>query len=65
MSELKSCPFCGGEAKVLVDCEPKGTFEIIGCTKISMLCPNPTMTVYRKDGVFDYTYWNRRVENNN
>ena len=62
MSELKPCPFCGGEANVLVDCEPKGTFEIIGCTNVSMLCPSPRMVVYRDDdNKFDYTYWNRRA----
>jgi len=61
---LKPCPFCGGEAGVKHESSGVTSFQIVGCLKVSMLCPNPSMTVYRDDiGDFDYTYWNRRAEN--
>ena len=58
--ELKPCPFCGGDAGILVP-ERESNHQIIGCLTPSMLCPNPTMVVYKDDsGVFDYKYWNIR-----
>ena len=54
MSELKPCPFCGADAKV----EDYGSFKIVGCSKLSMLCPNPRMTVYNND----FSHWNKREE---
>jgi len=59
MEELKVCPFCGCEAKVIVE---EDTFQIIGCSLLSMLCPSPKMVVYKRDGVWDYTYWNKRYK---
>jgi len=57
--ELKPCPFCGGKAAVTVETEK---FQIVGCHKISMLCPNPSMTAYKdSNGDFDYTHWNTRA----
>lgn len=54
MSELKHCPFCGAKAKV----EDHGSFKIVGCSKLSMLCPNPRMAIYNDD----FRHWNQRVE---
>ncbi|UVD32297.1 hypothetical protein [Vibrio phage vB_VaM_H2] len=54
MSELKPCPFCGSKAKV----EDHGSFKIVGCSKLSMLCPNPRMAVYNDN----FHYWNQRTE---
>jgi len=64
MSELKPCPFCGAKAKVIVSEKNHDSYQIIGCgEQQSMLCPTPITTAYRNDdGEFDYTYWNRRVE---
>jgi hypothetical protein len=57
--ELLPCPFCGGEASVRND---HGKFAIVGCNAITMLCPNPSITVYRGDnGEFDFAYWNTRL----
>lgn len=60
--KLKPCPFCGAPAGVKFEHDK---FQIIGCMTRkyeTMLCPSPTMTVYKNDGgSFDYTYWNRRA----
>ena len=64
MSELKPCPFCGGVVGVKWS-RMNDTMRSVGCVEQSMLCPNPCMVVYKGDnGEFDYTYWNRRVDNN-
>jgi len=59
---MLACPFCGAPAGVKSEA---ATFQIIGCmtrTHETMLCPSPTMVVYKKEGGnFDYTYWNRRA----
>jgi len=53
------CPFCGSEVKTFYEFH---NMKIIGCSnKSSTLCPTPSLTVYGKDGVFDYKFWNRRV----
>ena len=63
MNELKPCPFCGAETKVTYSERDGNNFQIIGCSKISMICPNPTMTIYKNDdGEFDYQFWNTRVK---
>lgn len=54
MSELKPCPFCGADVEV-TDHE---NFKIAGCSNLSMLCPNPAMTIYNDD----FSYWNSRVQ---
>lgn len=54
MSDLKPCPFCGADAKVT----NHGSFKIAECSNLSMLCPNPTMTVYNDD----FKYWNTRID---
>lgn len=51
--ELAKCPFCGACAKV----EDHGSFKIVGCSKLSMLCPNPRMAVYNND----FSHWNTRA----
>lgn len=59
---LLCCPFCGSAAGIKVEEEK---FQIIGCmtaVNMSMLCPSPSMVVYRgEDGCFDYTFWNKRA----
>lgn len=54
MSELKPCPFCGADAEVT----DHGSFKIAGCSNLSMLCPNPSMTIYDDD----FSHWNHREE---
>jgi hypothetical protein len=54
MSDFKPCPFCGSKVKV----EDFGSFKIVGYSKLSMLCPNPKMTVYNNN----FDYWNTRIE---
>jgi hypothetical protein len=59
MSELKSCPFCGSTAEVIVEEEK---FLIVGCSnRQSMLCPQPTIVVYKKADGVDYRWWNTRA----
>ena len=57
MSELKECPFCGGEAEIRHEAKE---FKIVGCKGISMLCPNPSITVYDHGEGYDYSPWNNR-----
>jgi len=58
IDELLPCPFCG--SKAIVRHEGLG-YVFVGCSEISMLCPNPQLVVYQdKDGNFDYKWWNRR-----
>lgn len=61
MSELKYCPFCGGNAGIRWTDEERG-MQSIGCMTPSMICPNPSIVVYKVDGEFDYTSWNKRVD---
>ena len=59
---LLGCPFCGAPAEI----RPQNDdFQIVACSELSMLCPNPCMTVYKKDGKWDYSWWNRRQPNDN
>jgi hypothetical protein len=62
LTKLLCCPFCGSEAGIKSEAEE---FQIIGCItppNISMLCPSPSITAYKKeDGGFDYTFWNKRA----
>ena len=56
--KLKPCPFCGGEASIISEQE---NFQIVGCrTELFMLCPTPTMVIYKTDGAWGYDVWNRR-----
>ena len=61
---LLPCPFCGSPAGVRVQEEQ---FQIVGCSNFgnsasSMLCPNPSMVVYKDDsGKWNYRWWNRRT----
>ena len=61
MPDLKPCPFCGSEAKVLVSEKDHPTYQIIGCSEPSMLCPNPSMVVYQDGDSFHYEHWNNRA----
>lgn len=60
--ELKSCPFCGSDAAIKSTSE---SFLIVGCSVLSMLCPNPSLVIYRDKGKskFNTTYWNKRGNN--
>ena len=64
MSELLPCPFCGGDATVIV--EDIG-FRIVGCkTDVFKFCPHPSTTVYPDKGVYtsrSYSRWNQRSSN--
>ena len=55
MSELLSCPFCGGEAR----------FETYGgtaCAVVCQTCGCGTPTMRLDDGMIAADLWNRRVE---
>ena len=55
MSELKPCPFCGGEAR----------FETYGgtaCAVVCQTCQCGTSTVCLDDGMRAAAAWNRRAE---
>jgi hypothetical protein len=56
---LLCCPFCGSEAGI--NWTDKN-MQSVGCINVSMLCPNPALVVYKKDGEdFDYKFWNERA----
>ncbi|MGD8305173.1 MAG: hypothetical protein PVF17_00835 [Ignavibacteria bacterium] len=56
--KLKPCPFCGADATIIYEMEE---FQVVGCSKKSILCPNPSIIVYKnKEGEFDYKRWNKR-----
>ena len=62
--EMLPCPFCGAKAVDLTAAEMTADtiYRIIGCSRPSMLCPNPSLTVYKnKKGEFDYKHWNTRT----
>lgn len=61
MSELKYCPFCGGNAGIKWTDEARG-MQSVGCLAESMLCPTPSIVAYKVSGEFDYSFWNRRIE---
>ena len=64
MIKLKPCPFCGGKAGIRWTDDALG-MQSVGCVTQSMLCPNPSLVVYKGvDGEFNYTYWNKRENNN-
>jgi hypothetical protein len=60
---LAPCPFCGSRADIVVT---EDKFLIVGCTNrnnplTGMLCPNPSLVVYRgQDGSWDFKWWNQR-----
>ena len=61
--EIKPCPFCGAEISIIPG---NDVYQIVGCSNrtnpaSSMLCPNPSMIIYKRDGEWDYQFWNRRV----
>lgn len=62
--ELLPCPFCGSHAEIIVE---EDQFQIVGCANrvnpfSSLLCPNPSIVVYKDDvGNWDYKWWNRRT----
>lgn len=56
--ELLCCPFCGATGKIINE---EQEFRIVGCNKKSMMCPNPSIVVYKNDGEWDYRPWNLRV----
>lgn len=60
MDNLKPCPFCGGNAGIKWTDEASG-MQSVGCMTMSMLCPNPSIVIYKVTGEFDYTYWNKRT----
>ena len=62
--KLLNCPFCGSVAKIIVTEKDHTNFQIVGCSVKSMICPNPSMVVYKRNGEFDYKYWNKRVNIN-
>lgn len=58
MSEkLLPCPFCGSPAQY--DFFSKGKFHRIKCSKISTLCPMPSLVLFNKKSVIKY--WNTRM----
>lgn len=71
MAELKPCPFCGGEAKVMV-CDGSGAYYtdigteiyrgrgMTNCLVICRKCRVRTQAYLTRRGVFNA--WNRRAE---
>jgi hypothetical protein len=61
-SSLLPCPFCGQKASIKrsppsEECK----FIIVGCSVVSMLCPNPSIVIYYKNDGYDPEWWNRRA----
>lgn len=60
MTELKPCPFCGGEAKIELGYIYKNQ------RFVTAYCENPKckaqIGIFKEDEIADV--WNRRVENN-
>ena len=58
MDELKSCPFCGGEAKVV----DHGGFFTVGCTNLDCAATIDLLEPSEESAAAD---WNRRAEPEN
>jgi hypothetical protein len=57
MSELKPCPFCGGEAK---ETQTGENYVIVRC--MSLYCGvRPSAVCYKTNGSYDFWAWNLRA----
>ena len=58
MSELKKCPFCGGDA---AETQKGDNYVIVRC--LSIMCRvRPSAVCYKdKSGVYDFSAWNGRA----
>lgn len=62
-SSLKSCPFCGGEAEIIITKSNQGQTALIRCTKCSCKKTLLKYPNYEKDIMNDaIATWNTRVK---
>lgn len=61
MSEIKPCPFCGGEAHVVKSCKVKRLNETVMMTDLVM-CGTCGASIYARKGEYVTEKWNRRAE---
>lgn len=62
MTNLKRCPFCGGEAKVAHDVTIVYTWSYISCTKCKARTTYFLMSTEYSSDQRAIEAWNRRVE---
>lgn len=65
LKPLKKCPFCGGEAELVIDCDHHGEFYNLGCTQDSCIAKNVFYTVPSDEMpiVKAIKAWNKRATN--
>lgn len=64
MNELKPCPFCGGEAEVVINKSKQGQTANIHCTHCS--CRKTLLRHPNYEGIIEkeaIEAWNRRADN--
>lgn len=60
MDKLKLCPFCGGEAKMIISCDYDGKPRKYTATCIKEYCPGQSEKSYDSER-FAILFWNQRV----
>ena len=64
MTELKPCPFCGGEARRVTVRHPSGHLQYAICCINEKCFVCPTTAAYKTKGA-DARAWNRRAGDTN
>lgn len=60
MTKLKPCPFCGGEAKLIINCDYEGNPRKYTATCIKEYCPGQSNKSYDSEK-FATLFWNQRT----